>query len=191
MDCSPPGSRPWGSPGQNAGVGDHSLLQGIVPTQGLNRGLLHCKRVLHPLSHQGNALISTNTYLTTTTSWPETGTGTTSHKLRGDRERGHGCRYRKPRQQRPDAAGASPAQPPRLRPGSSTCWPPARAGHRPNLSCLTGRTGRRPATARHGEPGAQAQGSLAETGRVAALGPPAPATGQRAAAGVGADTPTG
>ena len=27
---------PWNSPGQNTGVGSHSLLQGIFPTQGLN-----------------------------------------------------------------------------------------------------------------------------------------------------------
>ena len=31
------------SPGQNTGVGSHSLLQGIVPTQGLNPGLPHCR----------------------------------------------------------------------------------------------------------------------------------------------------
>ena len=43
-------------------LGGHSLLQGIFPTQGLNRGLLHCKRILYLLSHQGNALISTNIY---------------------------------------------------------------------------------------------------------------------------------
>ena len=30
---------PWNSPGQNAGVGSLSLLQGIFPTQGLNPGL--------------------------------------------------------------------------------------------------------------------------------------------------------
>ena len=28
--------RPWNSPGKNTGMGCHSLLQGIVPTQGLN-----------------------------------------------------------------------------------------------------------------------------------------------------------
>ena len=32
---------PWNSPGQNTGVGRHSLLQGIFPTQGLNLYLLH------------------------------------------------------------------------------------------------------------------------------------------------------
>ena len=36
---------PWNSPGQNAGVGSLSLLQGIFPTQGLNPGLLHCRWV--------------------------------------------------------------------------------------------------------------------------------------------------
>ena len=34
---------PWNSPGQNTGVGSRSLLQGIFQTQGLNRGLLHCR----------------------------------------------------------------------------------------------------------------------------------------------------
>ena len=34
MDCNPPGSFLHGdSPGKNAGVGFHALLQGIVPTQ--------------------------------------------------------------------------------------------------------------------------------------------------------------
>ena len=31
------------SPGKNTLVGCHALLQGIVPTQGLNPGLLHCR----------------------------------------------------------------------------------------------------------------------------------------------------
>ena len=34
---------PWDSPGQNTGVGCHSLLQGIFLTQGSNPGLLHCR----------------------------------------------------------------------------------------------------------------------------------------------------
>ena len=38
---------PWDSPGKNAGVGSHSLLQGIFPTQGSNPGLLHCRRILY------------------------------------------------------------------------------------------------------------------------------------------------
>ena len=39
---------------QNTGVGCHSLLQGIVLTQGLNLGLLHCKQILYCLSHHGS-----------------------------------------------------------------------------------------------------------------------------------------
>ena len=55
MDCSPRGSPvPGDSPGKNTGVGRHSLLQGIFPTQGLNLGLLHCRWIFfHHLSHQG------------------------------------------------------------------------------------------------------------------------------------------
>ena len=45
---------PWNSPGQNTGVGSHSLLQGIFPTQGLNTGLPHCRRILYQLSHKGS-----------------------------------------------------------------------------------------------------------------------------------------
>ena len=44
----------WDSPGQNTGVGSCSLLQGIFPTQGLNPGLPHCRRILYQLSHQGS-----------------------------------------------------------------------------------------------------------------------------------------
>ena len=39
------------------GVGRHSLLQGIFPTQGLNPGLLHCRWILYQLSHQGSPRI--------------------------------------------------------------------------------------------------------------------------------------
>ena len=53
MDCSPSGSSVHGdSPGKNTGVGCHFLLQGIFLTQGLNPGLLHCRQMLYPLSHQ-------------------------------------------------------------------------------------------------------------------------------------------
>ena len=45
---------PWNSPGQNAGVGSHTPLQGIIPTQGSNPGLLHCRWILHQLSHQAS-----------------------------------------------------------------------------------------------------------------------------------------
>ena len=43
---------PWNSPGQNTGVGSHSLLQGIFQTQGLNPGLSHCRWILYKLSHK-------------------------------------------------------------------------------------------------------------------------------------------
>ena len=45
---------PWDSPGQNTGVSSLSLLQGIFPTQGSNPGILHCRRILYQLSHQGS-----------------------------------------------------------------------------------------------------------------------------------------
>ena len=44
---------PWDSPGKNTGVGCHSLLQGIFPTQESNLGLLHCRQIPYHLSHQG------------------------------------------------------------------------------------------------------------------------------------------
>ena len=37
---------PWNSPGQYTRVGSCSLLQRIFPTQGLNTGLQHCRRIL-------------------------------------------------------------------------------------------------------------------------------------------------
>ena len=48
---------PWNSPGQNTGVGNLSLLQGIFPTQGLNLGLPYCRRILYQLSHKGSPRI--------------------------------------------------------------------------------------------------------------------------------------
>ena len=45
---------PWNSPGKNPGVGCHSLLQRIFPTQALC--LLHCRWILYRLSHQGSCL---------------------------------------------------------------------------------------------------------------------------------------
>ena len=41
------------SPGQNTGVGSLSLLQGISPTQGSNRSLLHCRWISLPAEPQG------------------------------------------------------------------------------------------------------------------------------------------
>ena len=43
-----------GFPRQDTGVGSHSLLQGILPTQGLNLGLLHCRQILRHLNHKGS-----------------------------------------------------------------------------------------------------------------------------------------
>ena len=58
MGCSPPGSSVHGdSPGKNTRVGFHALLQGIFPSQGSNPGLLHCRQILHHLSHQGSLWI--------------------------------------------------------------------------------------------------------------------------------------
>ena len=54
-DCSPPGSSVHrDSPGMNTGVDCYVFLQGIFPTQELNRGLLHCRQILYQLSYQGN-----------------------------------------------------------------------------------------------------------------------------------------
>ena len=41
---------PWNFPGKNAGMGCHFLLQGIVPIQGLNLGLLHWQADFFPLA---------------------------------------------------------------------------------------------------------------------------------------------
>ena len=38
---------PWNSPGKNTGVGCHSLLQGIFPTQGSNTELPHFRWILY------------------------------------------------------------------------------------------------------------------------------------------------
>ena len=39
-----------GFPGENTGVGCHALLPGILPTQGTNPGVSHCRRILFCLS---------------------------------------------------------------------------------------------------------------------------------------------
>ena len=44
---------PCNSPGQNTGVGNISLLQGIFPTQGSNLGLPHCRWIFLPAEPQG------------------------------------------------------------------------------------------------------------------------------------------
>ena len=48
---------PWNFLGQNTGVGSRSLLQGILPTQGSNPGLPHCRGILYQLSHKGSPRI--------------------------------------------------------------------------------------------------------------------------------------
>ena len=48
---------PWNSPGQNAGVGSRSLLQGIFPTQESNPGLPHCRQILYQLNPKGSPTI--------------------------------------------------------------------------------------------------------------------------------------
>ena len=56
---------PRNSPGQNTGEGSLSLLQGIFSTQGLNPGLLHCRRILYQLKHKGspdNTIAQNNSY---------------------------------------------------------------------------------------------------------------------------------
>ena len=58
MDCSHPNSSGHGDfPGKNIGMGCHTLLQGIFPTQRSNPGLPHCRQILYCMSHQGSLRI--------------------------------------------------------------------------------------------------------------------------------------
>ena len=52
------------SPGKpkNTGAGSLSPLHGIFPTQELNLGLLHCRRILYQLSYQGSPCKCLYTY---------------------------------------------------------------------------------------------------------------------------------
>ena len=50
LPAEPPGKH------KDAGVGGLSLLQLIIPTQELNRGLLHCWQILYQLSYRGSPL---------------------------------------------------------------------------------------------------------------------------------------
>ena len=60
MDCSPPGSScPWDSPGKNTRVGCHFLLQGIIPAQGSNPGILHYQTGSLPLAPPGKPPLAT------------------------------------------------------------------------------------------------------------------------------------
>ena len=47
-----------GSPDKNTGVGCHSLLQGIFPTQGSNLHLLCCGHILYHLTHMATDKMS-------------------------------------------------------------------------------------------------------------------------------------
>ena len=59
MDCRCQAhlSMEFNSPGKSTGVDCHSILQGIFPTLGSNPDLLHCRRILYYLSHQGSPRI--------------------------------------------------------------------------------------------------------------------------------------
>ena len=56
-------AEPQGEP--NTGVGSLPLHQQIFPTQELNQVLLHCRRILYPLSHKGSHI----RYLKYSNSW--------------------------------------------------------------------------------------------------------------------------
>ena len=63
MDYHPPCSSVHGdSPGKNAGVGSHALLQGIFLTQRSKPGLSHCRWILYWLSLQGRRVIRVAMY---------------------------------------------------------------------------------------------------------------------------------
>ena len=55
LPCPPPRDLP--NPGiehRKTGVGSLSLVRGILPTQELNQGLLHCRWILYQLCYQGS-----------------------------------------------------------------------------------------------------------------------------------------
>ena len=59
MDCSPPGSSAHGlSQARILEWVSHSLLHGILLTQGSSPGLPHCRQMVYCVSHQGNPLAS-------------------------------------------------------------------------------------------------------------------------------------
>ena len=52
MGCSSPGSSVRGdSPGKNIGLGCHTPLLDIFPTQGSNPGISNCRQILYCLNH--------------------------------------------------------------------------------------------------------------------------------------------
>ena len=57
MDWSPPGFYVHGIlQATITGVSYHSLLQGTFPTKGSQSGLLHCRKILYHLNHQGKPI---------------------------------------------------------------------------------------------------------------------------------------
>ena len=68
---------PWNSPGQNTGVGNLSLLQGIFPTQGSNSGYPHCRQILYQLNRKGSPrILEWVAYpFSSRSSWPRNQTG--------------------------------------------------------------------------------------------------------------------
>ena len=63
---------PWNSPGQNTGVSNLSLLQGIFLTQGSNPGIPHCRQILYQLNYKGSpAILEWVAYpFSSRSSWP-------------------------------------------------------------------------------------------------------------------------
>ena len=68
---------PWSSPGQNTGVGNLSLLQGIFPTQGVNPAPPYCRQIRYQLSHKGSPrILEWVAYpFSSISSWPRNWTG--------------------------------------------------------------------------------------------------------------------
>ena len=70
-DCSPPGSSVHrNSLDKNTGVGCHSLLQGIFPTQGSNPGLLHYRQILYQRDHKGSPYSTIYMYIYISSGFP-------------------------------------------------------------------------------------------------------------------------
>ena len=76
---------PRDSPGKVTGVGCYSFLQGIFLTQGSNPGLLHCRQIRYPVSHQGRTSHRRDGPLipfpALVSPWRSVGGGTKSSKL--------------------------------------------------------------------------------------------------------------
>ena len=73
--CNPMDYSPLNSLGQNTGVGNLFLLQGIFPTQGSNSDLPHCRQIHYRLSHQGNPRIQESIAFSSRSSQPRNQTG--------------------------------------------------------------------------------------------------------------------